>query len=150
MREIEKALALVDELETKRAQHVAKAEKLENERDEIALGAFTGDGKKRKRLDEIHTTLARHGIELAALESALKLAHQRVADLRAAEAQEADRQRAKEARKLAHELGECFPYLDRHLTEAARALIAINDGFTKLHAAGFSSPTDSLIRINIC
>ena len=44
--ELERASALVDELETKRAQHVAKAEKLAAERDEIALGAFTGNGKQ--------------------------------------------------------------------------------------------------------
>jgi hypothetical protein len=149
MSDIEKALALVDELQTKRAQHVAKAEKLENERNEIALGAFTGDGKNRKRLDEIHTTLARHGSELAALDSALKSAHQRVADLRQAEEQAAARQKAEEMRKVVAELGEWFPYLDRHLTEAARALIAIHDGIAKLHAAGFSFPSDAQVRIGI-
>jgi hypothetical protein len=51
--ELEKASALVGELEAKRAQHVAKAEKLAAERDEIALGAFTGNGKQRERVDEI-------------------------------------------------------------------------------------------------
>jgi chromosome segregation ATPase len=80
--ELEKASALVGELEAKRAQHVAKAEKRAAERDEIALGAFTGNGKQRERVDEIHTTLAKHSSELAALDSALKSAHQRVADRR--------------------------------------------------------------------
>src|SRR2546429_6784956 len=106
MTEIEKALALVDELETKRAQHIAKAEKLENERDEIALGAFTGDGKNHKRLDEIHTTLARHGSELAAIDAALTAANRRVADLRAAEERVADRLKAEEMRKVVKEIGE--------------------------------------------
>jgi phage replication-related protein YjqB (UPF0714/DUF867 family) len=71
MSEIEKASALVDELETKRAQHIAKAEKLAAERNEIALTAFTAGGKSRSRLDEIHATLAKHGFELAALDSAI-------------------------------------------------------------------------------
>jgi hypothetical protein len=146
--ELERASALVGELETKRAQHVAKAEKLAAERDEIALGAFTGNGKQRERVDEIHTTLAKHSSELAALDSALKSAHQRVADRRAAQAQKVARERAAEARKLAAELGECFPYLDKHLAEAANALLAIEKGFAQLRALGIG-PTDAQVRLNI-
>jgi hypothetical protein len=146
--EIEKASALVDELQTKRSQHITKAAKLGAERDEIALGAFTGNDKHRKRVDEIHTTLAKHSSELAALDSALKAAHQRVADLRQAEAQAADRQRAEEALTLLHETGKCFEYLDRHLNEAVRSLIAIDNGFAQLRQSGFVI-SDTADRIGI-
>jgi hypothetical protein len=40
-------------------------------------------------------------------------------------------------------------YLDKHLVEAARALIAIHDGIAKLHAAGFSFPSDAQLRLGI-
>jgi hypothetical protein len=58
-------------------------------------------------------------------------------------------QRAEEAHKLVCELGECFPYLDRKLAEAANALIAINDGVAKLHQAGFAFPSDSQLRLGV-
>ncbi len=136
MTEIETALALVDELETKRARHIAKGDKLAAERDEIALGAFTGNDKHRKRVDEIHATLGKHSSELAALDSALKSAHQRVADLRQAEARREAKQKAAETQKLVQETGKCFDYLERHLNEAARALIAIDNGFAQLRRDG--------------
>lgn len=59
-----------------------------------------------------------------------------------------DQARAAAAQALVKELGECFPYLDRKLEEAANALIAINDGITKLHQAGFAFPTDNQARLN--
>jgi chromosome segregation ATPase len=138
--EIEKALALVDELETKKAQHIAKAEKLAAERDEIALGAFTGNDKSRKRVDEIHTTLAKHSSELAALDSALKSAHQRVADLRAVEAQAADRAQALQLRVVVKEMraaGEACDVAVSLLVEAGNRLSSSLDA---VHAAGFSHP----------
>ena len=123
--ELEKALALVDELQTKRAQHIAKAEKLAAERDAIALGAFTGNDKHRKRVDEIHTTLAKHSSELAALDSALKSAHQRVVDLRAVEAQAQAREVARELLKRAArlvQLGQTLDDANAVRVEASRAL----------------------------
>jgi hypothetical protein len=147
--EIEKALALVDELQTKRAQHVAKAEKLAAERDEIALSAFTGNDKHRKRVDEIHTMLAKHSSELAALDSALKSAHVRVADLRAAEEQAAATARAEEIRKVVAELGECFPYVDKHLAAAAKGLLAIEGGFKQLREHGIRYPDDTHVSLDI-
>jgi hypothetical protein len=63
--------------------------------------------------------------------------------------QAANRQKAEEARKLAKEIGECFPYLDKHLAEAARALIAIHDGVAQLRAAGFAFPSESQLRLGL-
>src|SRR5205823_1125685 len=138
MSEIDRASAILDELQTKRTQHVAKGEKLAAERSSIALVAFTKGGKERARLDEINRESALHDSELRSLDCAIAEAAERVKRAQAAEAQAANRQRAEEARKLVHETGKCFGYLDRHLTEAARALIAINDGFAQLRQAGFA------------
>jgi hypothetical protein len=149
MTEIEKASALVDEIQTKRAQHIAKAEKLAAERDEIALTAFTTGGKSRSRLDEIHATLAKHGSELAALDSALKSAHQRVADLRAGEEAAAAQQRAEELSAHVDELAKVFPYVDKNLHAALTGLIAIERGVAALHQKNVAFPTDVQLRLGI-
>jgi hypothetical protein len=148
--ELERASALVDELETKRAQHVARAEKLAAERDEIALGAFTGNGKQRERVDEIHTMLVKHSSELAALDSALKSAHQRVADRRAAEARKADRQKAEALRKHVDELAAVPAFIDEHLEAALSGLLAYDRGIAELHTKfSVAFPTDIQTRLGM-
>jgi hypothetical protein len=148
--ELERASALVDVLETKRAQHVAKAERLAAERDEIALGAFTGNGKQRERVDEIHTMLAKHSSELAALDSALKSAHQRVADRRAAETRKVDRQKATELLKHVDELAELPAFVDEHLAAALRGLLAYDRGIAELHNKfNVTFPTDVQTRLGM-
>src|SRR5207247_1157070 len=91
-------------------------------------------------------TLGKHSSELAALDSATKAAHQRVADLRQAEERAAAQQREEEMRKLVSELAEVFPYIDKHLMAALKGLLAIHDGIQKLHAAGVPFPTDIQFR----
>jgi hypothetical protein len=55
---IEKAEAVVAELEAKRIKCVAHGTELQDERANVALAAHTGDVKARKRLDEINAALA--------------------------------------------------------------------------------------------
>jgi hypothetical protein len=59
-----------------------------------------------------------------------------------------NRQKAEEALALLHETGKCFEYLDRHLNEAVRALIAIDNGFAQLRQSGFVI-SDTADRIGI-
>src|ERR1700730_10430449 len=73
--------------------------------------------------------------QLREIDCAIVEARERLAAAKASEARAADRQKADAARKLVKELGDCFPYLDRKLAEAANALVAINDGVQKLHQA---------------
>src|ERR1700730_11642437 len=87
--------------------------------------------------------------QLREIDCAIVEARERLAAAKAAEARAVDQARAEEARKLVKELGECFPYLDRKLAEAANALIAIHDGVAQLHAAGFAFPSDNQVRINL-
>jgi hypothetical protein len=147
--EIQKALALVDDLETKRAQHVAKAASLSAERDEIALGAFTGVDRHRKRLDELHAALARHGSELAAMDAAIKSARERLAEAEHAEALADDRAHAAEARKLVAELDQAFAYLDKTMATTAKTLTAIDHVVNELHKLGFAFPSDAQIKLGV-
>jgi hypothetical protein len=102
-----------------------------------------------RSLDEISKRAMGRDQRLRELDCAIFEARERLADAKAAEAWAADQARAAEARKLTKELGDCFPYLDRKLAEAANALIAIHDGVQKLHAAGFQFPSDSQLRLGV-
>jgi hypothetical protein len=148
--EIEKAENILRDLRAKREAAVAHGHSLGEERTRLAFTAHgLGDSKARKRLDEINRESALHDSELRSLDCAISEAAARVDRARQAEVQAAARQKAEEARKHVDELAKCFPYLDRHLAEAARALIAIHDGVAQLHAAGFSFPSDAQLRLGI-
>jgi hypothetical protein len=150
MSEIEKAEHVLNNLRAKRDAAVARGIQLGEERTTLAFAAHASDdAKARKRLDEINRESALHDSELRSLDAAIVEAAKRVAAAQAVEAQAVDRQRAAEAQKLARELGECFPYLDRKLAEAARTLTAINDGVQQLHQLGFTAPSDAQIRLAI-
>src|ERR1700737_1248005 len=100
-----------------------------------------------ERLDEISKRAIERDQRLRELDLAIAEARERLAAAKAAEARAVDQARAEEARKLVDELAEVFPYIDKHLAAAANALIAINDGITKLHQAGFAFPSDSHLRL---
>jgi hypothetical protein len=89
-----------------------------------------------------------HSSELESLDAAAKAAGEKLAAAQAAEARAADRQRAEEALTLLHETGRCFEYLDKHLNEAVRSLIAIDNGFAQLRQSGFVI-SDTADRIGI-
>jgi hypothetical protein len=146
MNDIEKFQNTIDVLTRKREACVNRGRELADERSVIALEAHTGNVKASKRLQEVNAALAVRASELESFDVALKAAGEKLAAAQAAEAAAADRQLAEEAKKLTRELGECFPYLDRHLAEAARALIAIHDGIAKLHQAGFQFPSDNQVQ----
>jgi hypothetical protein len=138
---------------------------LEAQREQLAAERLKDDAEMRRvsfqahalhelgavnTLSEITGRAIEREARLRSLDCAIAEAAARVKAAQAAEVAAVNRQRAAEARLLVKELGECFPYLDRKLEEAANALIAINDGIQKLHGLGFASPTDNQARLNIC
>jgi hypothetical protein len=148
MNDIEQAEKTLAGLKQKREALVAHGHSLGEAQGRISYSAHTGDKAARAKLDKLNGEAALHDSELRSLDAAIEEARSRVVAAEYAQEQAADRQKAEEARKVARELGECFPYLDRHLTEAARALIAIDDGFGKLRVLGFG-PSDAMVRLNI-
>jgi hypothetical protein len=149
MNDADQAEHVLNNLRQKREAIVARGRELSDERAAIALDAHTGNNKATKRLMEINAALALHASEIEGIDAALKAASEKLAVAQAAEAQAAQAAKAAEAQKLVKEIGECFPYLDKHLAEAARALIAIYDGVVQLHAAGFSFPSDAQLRLGL-
>jgi hypothetical protein len=149
MSNVEQAEGVAAELRAKRDALVAHGIELGEERAKISFAAHTGDKGARQRLDKLNAEIALHESELRSLDAAIGEAGARVERALQAAATAADREKAEEARKLVKEIGECFPFLDRHLAEAARALVAIHDGVAKLHAAGFASPSDNQLRLAV-
>jgi tetratricopeptide (TPR) repeat protein len=140
----------LNNLRQKREALVGRGHRLGEERAKLSFSAHAeADKAAQKRLDTLHGELGRFESELKSVDEAIGEATKRLAVAERAAARAADRERAEEARKLVKELGECFPYLDRKLAEAANALIAINDGIARLHAAGFAFPTDAQARLGI-
>jgi hypothetical protein len=147
---VAEAEATITRLQESREQVVAARAKAEADTGHHAFAAHArGNIAAVEALDQIAADIARHDARLRELDLALAEAGRILQQARQAETTAANRQRAEEARKLVKELGECFPYLDRKLAEAANALIAIHDGIVKLHQAGFQFPSDGQIRLGV-
>jgi chromosome segregation ATPase len=69
---VEKAEAVVAQLEQKRAACMKHGTELQDERANVALDAHTGDAKARQRLNEINSEIAVHASELASLDAAMR------------------------------------------------------------------------------
>jgi hypothetical protein len=102
-----------------------------------------------RALSEISDRAREHDQRLREIDAALVTARSVLKEAQAAEVAAVNRQKAAEAITLVKELGDCFPYLDRKLAEAANALVAIHDGVQKLHQAGFQFPSDSQLRLGV-
>jgi hypothetical protein len=102
--DLEKAEAVVRTIEEKRAAFVQQRSALCDERDDVALRAYIGDGQARKRLDEINTALATHvsELELLSLDAALRAANKQVVAAKQAVGHEAAKHHFK---KLHEQLG---------------------------------------------
>jgi hypothetical protein len=147
---VAEAQAIIERLQAQREKLARRQGEHEVERQRLAYRArVEADPEASRRLSDMADEAVRNRHQLRDIDAALVTARERFAAAERVEAQKADRQKAKEMRKLVGEVGECFPYLGHHLEEAARALIAINDGSAKLHAAGFAFPSDQQLRLGI-
>jgi hypothetical protein len=144
--DIEQAEHVLNNLRQKRVAAGVRGHSLGEESTKLTFAAHTGDKAARQKLDKVNAEVALFESELR--DSAIAEGTARVEAARQAEARAADRQRAEEALTLLHETGKCFEYLDRHLDEAVRALIAIDNGFAQLRQSGFVI-SDTADRIGI-
>jgi hypothetical protein len=148
MNEVDRATHVLNNLLQKREVLVARSVDLADERASIALAAHTGDSKASKRLLEITAALAVRASEVESIDAAIKAAGEKCAAAEQAEADKVAAAKAAELRKTKDELAEVFPYLDRHLEEAARAFVAIDRGFAQLRQSGVG-PSDAQLRLGL-
>jgi hypothetical protein len=113
MSEITKCQSIISGLETKRAACLARSEGLAKERDAIAYDAHAvGDPKSRAKLDKLNLEGYQRTGEIASIETALKVARQRLAEAEQAEQQAQGRGVARELLKRAARLVELAQTLD--------------------------------------
>ncbi len=138
---VEKAEAIVADLENKRAACVQRGTELADERANVALAAHTGHAKAAKRLEEIHHAIVRHGSELASLDAALRAAGDRLVAAKAAEARSADATAAKELRSVLKEFLNHVRVLDDALSIVAAAGNDMRETLTRMHQLGAATPS---------
>jgi hypothetical protein len=102
-----------------------------------------------RSLDEISKRAIERDQRLRELDCALFEGRERLAAAERAEAQAADRLRAEEAIKLAHEFAATFSYADKHFKAAIDALVAIDHEIAKLHALGCAFPSHQQLRLGV-
>jgi hypothetical protein len=143
--EIERVFSIVDALETKKAQHIAQRKTLEAERSTIALDAFAGNDKARKRLDSINASIATQASELAA-DAAIAKANERVTALRQEQAQAQAKEVAREILKRANALTTLAQTLDDANADIRRNERASFAGRTSMPAAITRLPPEGAIK----
>jgi hypothetical protein len=147
---VAEAEATVAQLQEKREKFLAERLRLESDMGKHSFAAHArSDMRAVAALDEIATSMARIDGHVREVDLATATANRVLLDARQAEAQAAARQRAEEARKHVDELAEVFPYLDKNLNAALKALFAIDRGVTELHQKGVEFPTGVQLRLGI-
>ena len=145
----QEAVQVLADLKVKRDAERVRGHSLAQQRAEISYFAHTGDAKARAKLDKLNSESAMLDSEMRSLDCAIEEASARVEKAQAAEARAADPKKAAEMRKLVDELGQVPGYIDKHLKEAARGLLALEKGFARLRELGVAHPSDVQVRIAV-
>jgi hypothetical protein len=102
-----------------------------------------------RALAEIGERGREHDQRLREIDAALVTARSVLQEAQAAEVAAVNRQRAEELRKHVDELSRVPAYIEKHLTDALRGLIAFERGVAELHQLGIPFPTDVQLRLGI-
>lgn len=128
---VEKVLA---DLQKRQAALNDRATALNGERRGLAFDAETGDAKARKRLDEIAAEEARLAGELRNVTAAIATGGARLTAARDAETKAADREVAREQRRLVKELSDVVRRLDAALEISTKESLKFDDIVNRLHS----------------
>jgi hypothetical protein len=117
--DVEKAQAIVADLEAKRHALIRNGTDLSDEHAHVALAAYySGDAKARKRLDEIEAALSKHTVDLASIDAALKAAAANVTAARAAADRSTNAEHIAKVHALLTDLLAVAPQLDLMTADA--------------------------------
>jgi len=148
MTDVKTAERTLADLQTKRGVLVAHGVELEEQRQQIAFAAHTGDQQARKRLDGINRDTVVHGSELQSIDAAISEANTRLQAARRAEGIAADQARALELRKVLAEFAAHGRRLDETLAVLVAEAAEFNQTLMRVHSLGCESPTSELVHVN--
>jgi hypothetical protein len=136
---------LKDKLSAARARHAETQVKAM----ELAYPANTGDESARKKLDGLNAKVAMFAAEIASLEAAIVTAKRRVAAAEAAEVDEAERRKAREALALLDDFSQRGKLLDESLHKFVRQYDELACDFRALQLLGYEPTSYPLIQTNM-
>jgi len=139
--EIEKAATIIRDLENKRREILEKGIELADERQRISFGAFTGDSKARKRLDEINSAMASHASEVAGIEAAIVEATARLDAAHCDAALAADREAAQKLSKELAVFEECASEMDAAMEDFVKFAKLLEQTLVTMNQLGAHSPS---------
>jgi len=116
---------------------------------ELAYPANTGDERARKRLDGVNAKAAMVATEVASLEAAIVTAKRHVAEAEAAEVDEAERRKAREALALLDDFSQRGKLLDESLDKFVRQYDELARDFRALQLLGYEPTSYPLVQINM-
>jgi len=147
---VESAEAVLAALEEDRRQLVSAraADDAEMSKHAYQAHALHELGASRS-LDEISKRAIERDQRLRELDCAIFEARERLVAAQAFEARAVDQARAEEASKIVGEMADVFSYVDKHMTAAAKGLLAIDMGFKQLRGLGVAHPDDTKVRLAV-
>jgi polyhydroxyalkanoate synthesis regulator phasin len=143
------AKAILDDLETKLADARTRHDETQVEAKEISFAACTGEADARKRLDRLHSDIAKISAEISSLEAAIVRARVLVAEALARETDAAQVAKAQQAMEMVDAFTKRGAELDEALGSFLQKYAALTADFHKLDAIGFAPTTYALVKSNM-
>jgi len=147
--QVEDAKDVLQGLETKLFDARARQAETQAKAAELAYPANTGDESARKKLDGLNAKVAMVAAEIASLEAAIVTATRHVADAEAAEVEEAERGKAREALQLLDSFSKRGAQLETGLAAFVEEYVALTREFHALDRLGYPPATWSLVQVNM-
>jgi hypothetical protein len=148
--DVEKAKAVIANLEVKREACVKHGAELADERANVALAAHTGDQRAAKKLESIHQAIVVHGSELASIDAALRAAGEKLQAAERVVALGEEREKASRRKTAIADLREVAPAFDEVLADLIKITQAVALGVRELRAAGGSLSEGQLFMMHRC
>jgi hypothetical protein len=137
MKRVEDEKVVLQGLEGKLSDARARHVETEAKAAELAYPANTGDESARKKLDGLNAKVAMVAAEVASLEAAIVTAKRHVAAAEAAEVDEAERRKARDALALLDDFSRRGKLLDESLDKFMKQYDALTRDFRALQLLGY-------------
>ena len=147
--QVEDAKGVLQGLETKLSDARARHAETQVKAMELAYPANTGDESARKKLDGLNAKAAMVAAEIASLEAAIVTAKRHVAAAEAAEVDEAERRKARDALALLDDFSQRGKLLDDAMDNFVRQYDELVHDFRELQLLGYEPTSYPLIQINM-
>ena len=148
-RGVEDAKGVLRDLEGKISDARARHAETQAKAMELAYPANTGDESARKKLDGLNAKVAMVATEVVSLEAAIVTAKRHVAAAEAAEVDEAERRKAREALALLDDFSQRGKLLDESLDKFVRQYDELACDFRALQLLGYEPTSYPLIQTNM-